>query len=85
MDYVSDGTSVDASNSVHPYAVATIKAYIFYKMKEHSRAYSIPERRDAKDEFYNQLRILRARMNSIDIIDIRRSLARGYSPTIKNA
>jgi len=42
------------------------------------------ERQVAKDEFYNQLRLLKARMNSIDINDIRRSLDRGYGPTIKN-
>ena len=84
MDYISDGLSADASNNIHPYAVATIKAYIMWRMKENSRAYGLAERRDAKDEYGNQYRILRARMNSIDVIDIRRSLAKGYGPTIKN-
>lgn len=84
MDYISDGTSLDASNNIHPYAVAAIKAYIFWKQKEHGRQYGIGERRDAEDKYYNQLRILRARMNNISIQDIRRSLSSAYGPTIKN-
>ena len=84
MDYISDGTSLDASNSIHPYALATIKAYIFWKHKEHNRHYNLSERQVAKDEYYNQLRILRARMNTIDVLDIRRSLQAAYGPTIKN-
>jgi hypothetical protein len=84
MDYISDGLSTDASNNVHPYAVDAIKAYIFWKHKEHGRQFGPAERREAKDEFYNQLRVLRARMNSIDVNDIRRSLARGYGAVIKN-
>jgi hypothetical protein len=84
MDYITDGISVDASNNVHPYAAASIEAYIIWKMKEHGRQYNISERQIAKDEFYNQLRILRARINAIDTIDIQRSLSRNYGPTIKN-
>lgn len=84
MDYISDGTSLDASNSIHPYAFAAIKSYIFWKHKEHNRHYNLSERQVAKDEYYNQLRILRARMNTIDVTDIRRSLQASYGPTIKN-
>lgn len=83
LDYITDGTSVDASNAVHPYAIETIKAYIIWKMKEHGRHYNINERELAKQEYYNQLRILRARMNNMDVNDVRRSLAIGYGPTIK--
>lgn len=84
MDYISTGMTVDASNNIHPYAVDAIKAYMFWKMKEHGRHYNIAERRDAKEEYGNQLRILRARMNNIDVNDIRRSLAKGYGTVIKN-
>jgi hypothetical protein len=84
MDYISDGMLLNASNSVHPYAIETIKAYIFWKMKEHGRQFNLSERQLAKDEFYNQLRILRSRMNTIDTLDIRRSLQASYGPVIKN-
>jgi hypothetical protein len=84
MDYITTGTSINASNAIHPYAIETIKAYIFWKAKEHGRQYNIGERREAKDEYYNQLRILKARMNNIDELDIRRSLQSAYGPVIKN-
>ena len=84
LDYITDGLSTDASNAIHPYAAATIEAYIIWKMKEHARQYNLSERQLAQQEYYNQLRTLRARMNNIDTNDIQRSLSRSYSPTIKN-
>lgn len=84
LDYISDGLTTDASNAIHPYAAAAIEAYIIYKFKQHSRAYGVGERQMAEQDWYNQLRILRARMNNIDTNDIQRSLSRSYSPTIKN-
>lgn len=84
MDYITDGLSVDASNAIHPYAAATIEAYIIWKMKEHSRSYNLSERQLAQQEYYNQLRILRGRMNNIDVNDIQRTLSGNYGPTIKN-
>ena len=84
MDYITDGMTLTAANNVHPYAIETIKAYIFWKMKEHGRQYNMGERQMAKEEFYNQLRILKGRMNSIDVLDIRRSLQASYGPVIKN-
>lgn len=85
MDYITDGLSIDASNAIHPYATETIKAFIFWKMKANGRQYGPAEVREAEDKFYNQLRILRGRMNDIDVNDIRRSIASGYGPTTKNA
>ena len=84
MDYITDGLSTNASTAIHPYAIDCIKAYIFWKMKEHSRAYGLGERQVAKDDFYNQLRLLKGRMNGIDVNDIKRSLANGYGPVIRN-
>jgi hypothetical protein len=84
MDYITDGLTTDSTTTIHPYASETIKAYIFWKLKEHGRQYNLSERGVAKDEYYNALRILRARMNGIDTIDIRRSLSRAYNAAIKN-
>jgi hypothetical protein len=84
LDYISDGLTSDATTAIHPYSIDCIKAYIFWKLKEHSRQYNLNERQIAKDEFYNQLRLLKGRINSIDILDIKRQLALGYGPTIKN-
>lgn len=84
LDYISDGISTDASNAIHPYASSAIEAYIVWKMKENARQYNLSERQMAREEFYNQLRILKGRMNSIDVNDIQRSLSSNYGPTIKN-
>lgn len=84
LDYITDGTSTTASNSVHPYAVEAIKCYIFWKQKEHGRHYNAQERELSKQQYYTELRLLRARMNNMDVQDIRRSLDTPYGPTIKN-
>ena len=84
MDYLTDGLTADASSAIHPYAIDAITSYIFWKMKEHSRQYNMGERAAAKEEFYNQLRLLKGRMNGMDVNQIRRSLAGGYGPVIRN-
>lgn len=84
MDYITDGTSVDASNAIHPYAIEAIKAYIIWKMKDNGRHFNMGERQMAKEEYYNQLRILKGRMNDMDPNAIIRSLALWYGPTIRN-
>lgn len=84
LDYITDGVSTDASNAVHPYALDTIKKYIIYRMKESGRQYNLSERAVAKDDYYNALRVLRARLNDVDTMEIRRSLSRAYNAAIKN-
>lgn len=84
LDYVSDGLTTDSTNAIHPYAIDAIKAFIFWKSKEHGRQYNLGERSVAKDEYYNQLRVLRGRLNNMTVNDIKRSLAKGYGPVIKN-
>jgi hypothetical protein len=83
MDYITDGLDINASNAIHPYAHKTIVAYILWQLKEHTRSYNSQERQLAKAEYDNQHRILRARMNPIDTIDIERSLKKFYGPVIK--
>lgn len=83
MDYITDGVTTDATTSIHPYAIDCIKAYIFWKAREHGRQFNLSERAMAKEEFYNQLRLLKGRMNGIDTNEIVRVLARSYGPTMK--
>lgn len=84
LDYISDGLECGADTCVHPYALSTIQAYIIWQMKEHSRSYNRQESELAKAEYHNQFRVLRGRMNPIDINDIIRSLRSAYTATIKN-
>lgn len=83
MDYISDGVNSDATTAIHPYAFSTIKAYIIWKYKLNSRRFPGPEKSQAEQEYFNNYRILRARMNPIDIDQIRRSLGSAYGPTVR--
>jgi hypothetical protein len=84
LDYISDGLTVDSTNAIHPYATDTLKKYIVFNYKKNSRQYGLQERQLAEAEYFNALRVLRARMNSIDAEDITRVIRRSYGPTIKN-
>jgi len=84
LDYISDGLESDAATEIHPYAQASIEAYIFWQMKEHSRAYSSGERQLAEEQFDKEHRLLRARINSFTMTDLRRVLQQSYGGAIKN-
>ena len=84
MDYITDGLACGSDTCVHPYSAMCIESYILWQMKEHSRSYSRQESELAKAEYYNQLRVLKGRMNGIDVNDIIRSLRSAYTATIKN-
>ena len=84
LEYITDGLTCDCCTGVHPYAIMTIEKFMIWQMKEHSRAYGSQERQLAKMDYVAEYDRLQGRMNPIDIDDIRRSLRRGYSGTIKN-
>lgn len=63
LEYITDGTTCDASNMIHPYASESIKLWIQWKHKENNRTYNISDRQKAEDQYYNELRKLRARLS----------------------
>jgi hypothetical protein len=78
--YISDGQSVDNAAKVDMLAWSAINAYIAWK--------SSPSR-DIKDSleaatFYNERRLLRARLNDLTKTDILNILRTGYKASIKN-
>jgi hypothetical protein len=83
LEYISDGQCADNATKVHPYAQKTIESYIIWQFKQHSRAYGSQERKLAQNEFSDQRRILRARLNDLTASDIKRIVRKGYSATIK--
>tara|TARA_R110002020_G_scaffold24921_2_gene81296 strand:- start:10 stop:729 length:720 start_codon:yes stop_codon:yes gene_type:complete len=83
LEYITDGTSTTSTTLVHPYAAQTIEDYIFWKYKANNRKYNRFDARIARDEYYDQLRRLRARMNPLTVTDIVRSLRSGYKMSIK--
>ena len=83
LEYITDGTSSSTSTLVHPYASQVIEDYIFWKYKANSRLYNRFDAKIARDEYYDQLRRLRARMNPLTVTDIVRSLRSGFKMSIK--
>lgn len=83
LDYISDGLDSDAATQIHPYAQATIEAYIFWQMKENSRSYNNADRQAAQLQYDKEHRKLRARLNSFTITDFRRVLQQGYGGAVR--
>lgn len=83
MEYISNGCCMLASVGVEAYAQATIKSYILWQMKDHSRAYSDSQALVAKKEYTDQYKILRARLNEFDGNVIQRIMQLNYIATPK--
>ena len=71
LEYISDGSEVDNATQINPYAKATIEAFINWKWKENNRSYSEYERARAQRQFDHQHKILRARLNTLTLSDIK--------------
>jgi hypothetical protein len=83
LEYITDGTEVDNATKIDPYAIATIEAFINWKLKENSRAYNEGERIRAQREFDHQHEILRARKNPLTLADIKSAINRNTHGSIK--
>lgn len=74
LEYITNGDPTSTSGIVDyyvpEYALATIKAYISWQLKENSKLFSRLEVQNARAEYYNEYRILRGRLNSITKEDI---------------
>lgn len=82
IEYLASANYADTDALVHPYAESTVEAYIKWKYAEQktSRLADIDR---SKKEFYNQYRILRARMNDIGKEDMLRLSRDGIKQSIK--
>jgi hypothetical protein len=83
IDFIDDGQSCDAATRIHPYAQATIEAYMIWQLKANNRSYQPGEVQYEADRFDKQLRILRARMSGLTPEDIVMAARKGYSGVYK--
>lgn len=83
LEYISDGNESDNATMVSLYAKSTIEAYINWKIKEGSRAYNEGDRMRSQREFDHQHRILRGRLNSMTITDIKKIMEKNTHGSIK--
>jgi hypothetical protein len=80
LEYIGDGLDTNAETEVHPYSQSTIESYIAWKSSLNRDAIQSNEAL----LFYNNLRILRGRMNDATLLDYLRSKQKGYKATIRN-
>lgn len=67
LEYISDGMNADNATQITPYAYSTIQAYIMWQMKANTRTYSAGEVQLAKQEYIDERKILRARLDPMDM------------------
>ena len=80
MLYFSDGQSADNATQIDSYAISCIQSYIDWKRSPMAAMKDSSEART----FYNERRILRARLDDMTIVDIKNTLHNNYKATIKN-
>ena len=71
FQWVGDGRNSDAVSSVESYALDTIRNYINYRLKDFNRSYSRGEVEQAKQEYINSRKILRARKSDLTMTALR--------------
>lgn len=83
LEYITDAYKPNVKSVVNPYASRAIQEYIKWQYKENNRKYGLSERQIARQEFYNQYRILRGRMSDLTTADILESVNSGIKRSIK--
>lgn len=83
IDYLSSSNYADSDAFIHPYSEAAIEAYIRWKYAE-QRTARLADVDRSRREFYNQYRLLRARMNDISKEDMLRLSRDGIKQSIKS-
>ena len=78
--YISDGQSLDAASQIDARAFDAIQAFIMWKRSPNRANDFSPE----GQHYWNQRRLLRARMNEDTLIDIKNWIRKSYTATVKN-
>jgi len=77
--YISDGQGIDNASQIDTQATKAIQAWSDWKRSRNSNNEFSPEGK----YWYNQKRILRARLNDMTVADIKNVLHNAYKATIK--
>lgn len=72
-----------ATSTISKYAESTIKAYINWQMAERVDRTPVSEKMRLSKAYYNQLRILRGRLNPLDKETILRIIRRNFKQSVK--
>jgi hypothetical protein len=80
LQYISDGQSTDAASQIDVQAFSTIQAYIEWKRSRNANNNQSPE----AYLYYNERRVLRARLDDLTPADIKQIVRRNFHASIKN-
>lgn len=80
LQYISDGQRVDNATQIDTQAIACIQSYIDWKRNPGAAMKDAPEART----FYNEKRLLRARLNSLTIKDMQNIIRNNIFAAIKS-
>jgi len=80
LAYISNGQSIDAASGIDTRAISAIQAYITWKSSPGANSQHSAE----GQLFYNERRLLRARMNPLTTTDIKNIIRSHYRATPKS-
>ncbi len=83
LQWIGDGRNSDSISSVESYALATIRAYIDYRLKDFNRSYSRGEVEMAKQEYYNERKRLRSRKSDLTVTALRQIIMKNQRLSVK--
>lgn len=78
--YISDGQSANNASQIDTMAISCIQSYIDWKRSPNA---AIKNSQEAAT-FYNEKRLLRARLSDVTMVEIKNIIHNAYSATIKN-
>lgn len=78
--YISDGQTVDSATQIDTQAFSTIQAFMEWKRSRNANNLQSPE----AYVYYNERRLLRARLNDTTLDDIRNIIRRNFHAGLKN-
>lgn len=70
LEYISDGYDPTKKTMVHAYAEDAIRLYMHWQRMKFSKSYGLGEMREAKEDYYVELKRTATRLNPITVSDV---------------
>lgn len=81
LEYISNGMDADSATHIDAYAQMAIEQFCMWQFKEHNRTYSEGEAQVAYNDYKEEVRKLRGRLNPITMDDLRRIIDKNRAAT----
>ncbi len=81
LEYISNGMDADSATHIDAYAQMAIEQFCMWQFKEHNRTYSEGEAQVAYNDYKEEVRKLRGRLNPLTMDDLRRIIDKNRAAT----